>query len=172
MKSSNEELVSVNEELQSTNEELEASKEELQSLNEELQTVNLELTEKVDELDHANSDLRNLFESTQIATVFLDRQLLIRNFTPSIARLFNILPSDRGRPLSDFASRLDYPTLNDDIRITLDTGESFERRLPLGNEWFLARLRPYRGSSFSIDGVIATFFDVTRLADRSEDHGA
>ena len=171
LKSSNEELVSVNEELQSTNEELEASKEELQSLNEELQTVNIELTVKVDDLDRANSDLRNLFESTQIATVFLDRNLLIRNFTPQIARLFNILPSDRGRPLSDFASRLDYPTLQEDIQVTLETGETVERRLSLGNELFAARLRPYRSTDLAIDGVIMTFFDVTGLTEPSGEPG-
>ena len=84
LKSGNEELVSVNEELQSTNEELETSKEELQSVNEELHTVNLELAGKVEELDRANADLRNLFDSTQIATVFLDRHLVIRSFTPAV----------------------------------------------------------------------------------------
>jgi len=78
LKSSNEELVSVNEELQSSNEELEASKEELVSLNEELHTVNLELNGKIDALDRSNSDLQNLFESTSVATVFLDRNLVIR----------------------------------------------------------------------------------------------
>src|SRR3546814_4012284 len=104
LKSSNEELVSVNEELQSTNEELEASKEELQSLNEELHTVNAELNGKVDALDHANSDLQNLFDSTQVAAVFLDRNLVIRSFTPAVTRIFNILPSDQGRPITDLSS--------------------------------------------------------------------
>ncbi len=108
LRSANEELHSVNEEMQSSNEELETSKEELQSLNEELHTVNLRLTEKIDELDHANSDLRNLFDSTEIATVFLDRHLLIRSFTKAIATIFNLIPSDRGRPLTDIVSRLQY----------------------------------------------------------------
>ena len=102
LRSANEELHSVNEEMQSTNEELETSKEELQSLNEELQTVNLRLTEKVDELDHINSDLKNLFDSTQIATVFLDRHLIIRSFTPAIATVYNLIPSDQGRPLDRY----------------------------------------------------------------------
>ena len=122
-RSSNEELVSVNEELQSANEELETSKEELQSVNEELQTVNNELTSKIDELDRANSDLTNLFQSTQIATVFLDRDLVIRSFTPEVTKLFSLIPSDRGRPLTDIASRIDYPDLQNDIR-TVFTGES------------------------------------------------
>src|SRR5207237_4707038 len=111
LKSSNEEMVSVNEELQSTNEELETSKEELQSVNEELQTVNHELTIKIDELDRANSDLRNLYESTQIATVFLNRDMTIRRFTPGVTRIFSLIPSDRGRPLTDIAHRLDYAEL-------------------------------------------------------------
>ena len=96
LRSANEELHSVNEEMQSTNEELETSKEELQSLNEELQTVNLRLSDKVDELDLVNSDLKNLFDSTQIATVFLDRHLIIRSFTPAIASVYNLIPSDQG----------------------------------------------------------------------------
>src|SRR5262249_49416638 len=115
LKSSNEEMVSVNEELQSTNEELETSKEELQSgneelqsVNEELQTVNHELTLKIDEVDRANSDLKNLYESTDIATVFLDRELIIRSFTPAVTRIFNLIPTDRGRPLTDIAHELDY----------------------------------------------------------------
>ena len=109
LKSSNEELVSVNEEMQSTNEELEASKEELQSVNEELHTVNAELNGKVEALDRANSDLQNLFESTEVATVFLDKALVIRSFTPASAEIFNILPGDRGRPITDLSSRLNLP---------------------------------------------------------------
>src|SRR6185436_10888473 len=88
LKSSNEELVSLNEEMQSTNEELEASKEELQSLNEELHTVNAELSGKVEALDRANGDLKNLFDSTDVATIFLDRRMLIRSFTPAVTRVF------------------------------------------------------------------------------------
>jgi two-component system CheB/CheR fusion protein len=106
--------------MQSSNEELESSKEELQSLNEELQTVNHELSDKVEELDRANSDLRNVFVSTQIATVFLDQNLVIRSFTPSASELFNIIPTDAGRPLTDLATKLDYPDLQADIRKVLE----------------------------------------------------
>jgi two-component system CheB/CheR fusion protein len=113
LRSANEELHSVNEEMQSTNEELETSKEELQSVNEELHTVNGQLSEKVSELDDTNSDLRNLFESTEIATVFLDRHLIIRNFTPAIAAVYSLIPSDAGRPLGNIVSSLDYETLSD-----------------------------------------------------------
>jgi two-component system CheB/CheR fusion protein len=165
LKSSNEELVSVNEELQSTNEELEASKEELQSLNEELQTVNMELGHKIDALDRSNSDLHNLFESTQIATIFLDEQLLIRNFTPPVAELFSILPTDRGRPLTDFAGRIDYPDLADDVSRTMASHELLERHVASGDgrRQFLARLRPYRAGPGGEGGVVATFVDVTSL---------
>ena len=165
LKSSNEELVSVNEEMQSTNEELEASKEELQSVNEELQTVNLELSHKVDALDQANNDLNNLFESTQIATIFLDRKLLIRNFTPPVAALFTLLPTDKGRPLTDFAGRLDYPALADDVHEVLDSGRSLEQQVRSedGGAHYLARLRPYAGAQGEAEGVIITFIDITGI---------
>ncbi len=169
LKSSNEELVSVNEELQSTNEELEASKEELQSLNEELQTVNIELTTKIDALDRSNNDLRNLFESTQVATVFLDQNLAIRNFTPPVARLFNIRRGDRGRPLADLASRMDYPDLHKDIEKALKSGEAIERRVVSENETFLARFSPYLDSEGRTEGVVATFLDVTSVATSDSD---
>ncbi len=108
-RSSNEELLSVNEEMQSANEELETSKEELQSVNEELQTINNELSIKIDQLDRANADLYNLFQSTQVATIFLDKNLVIRSFTPDVTKLFNLIPGDQGRPLTDLSSRLVYP---------------------------------------------------------------
>ena len=115
LRSANEELHAVNEELQSSNEELETSKEEIQSVNEELQTVNAQLSNKVDELDRANSDLRNLFESTRVATVFLDPHMVIRAFTPEVASIYNLIPSDCGRPLTDIVSRINYNGLRDDV---------------------------------------------------------
>ncbi|MGH7046444.1 MAG: chemotaxis protein CheB [Stellaceae bacterium] len=163
-RSSNEELLSVNEELQSTNEEIETSKEELESVNEELQTVNNELTSKIDELDRANSDLRNLFKSTQIATIFLDRNLVIRTFTPAVSDLFNLIPGDRGRPLTDIAGRLAYPDLERDICAVFG-GDTVERAVSLadGRRHYLARLLPYRVAGNAIDGVLLTFVDVTSL---------
>ncbi len=163
-RSTNEELMSVNEELQSSNEELETSKEELQSVNEELQTVNSELTNKVEELDRANSDLNNLFQSTQIATIFLDRNLVIRSFTPPVTRLFNLIPGDQGRPLTDLVSRLSYPDLENDIRSVFG-GEVIERAVSLagGKGHFLARILPYRTAGNIIDGVLLTFVDITGI---------
>ena len=168
-RSSNEELMSVNEEMQSSNEELETSKEELQSVNEELQTVNSELSNKVDELDRANSDLNNLFQSTQIATIFLDRNLVIRSFTPPVTKLFNLIPGDQGRPLTDLVSRLAYPNLEDDIRVVFG-GEVIERAVSLANgkRHFLARILPYRTAGNMIDGVLLTFVDITGVATAEE----
>ncbi len=171
LKSANEELVSLNEEMQSSNEELESTKEELQSLNEELQTVNNELSAKIDELDRANGDLTNLLTSTNVATIFLDRNLVIRSFTPAVTQLFNVIATDKGRPLGDLAIKLEYPELQADIAAVLASGEPIERRAHqdvAAAPYFLARLTPYRDSSGAIDGVVATFVDVTSLA-RSEE---
>jgi two-component system CheB/CheR fusion protein len=163
-RSSNEELLSVNEELQSSNEELETSKEELQSVNEELQTVNNELSGKLDELDHANNDLNNLFQSTQIATIFLDRDLVIRSFTPPVTELFNVIPSDRGRPLTDLVNRVNYPNLQEDIQAVF-SGEVIERAVAHtdGKAHYLARVLPYRSSDNAIEGVLLIFVDVTKI---------
>ncbi|MGY4363547.1 two-component system CheB/CheR fusion protein [Bradyrhizobium sp. i1.7.7] len=169
LKSSNEELVSVNEEMQSTNEELEASKEELQSVNEELHTVNGELNTKIDQLDRSNNDLLNLFESTDVATVFFDKNLVIRSFTPAVSHVFNILPSDRGRPITDLSSRLNLPGFSDDIAKVFADHGPIERRVENteGTEHYLARLGPYRDGDHKTEGVVVTFVNVTSLT-RSE----
>ncbi|MBV8336299.1 MAG: PAS domain-containing protein, partial [Alphaproteobacteria bacterium] len=169
-RSSNEELLSVNEELQSTNEELETSKEELQSVNEELQTVNNELNSKIDELDRANNDLNNVFQSTQIATIFLDRDLEIRSFTPAVTKLFNLIPGDRGRPLADIVSRIDYPDLAQDMRRVCAGGEATERAVSVagGSSHYLARVLPYRSANNAIDGVLLTFVDISNIVAAEE----
>ncbi|WP_419730584.1 CheR family methyltransferase [Lichenicola sp.] len=174
LKSSNEELVSVNEEVQSSNEELEASKEELQSLNEELHTVNAQLTAKIDALDLAHSDLQNLFDSADQPTVFLDRKLVIRSFTPSLTRVFNILPGDRGRPITDLASRLHLPGFTDDLAVVLEHGRPVEHRIQRSSEQqsgheldethYLMRLSAYRDVQHKVEGVVVTFVDITTLA--------
>lgn len=170
LKSSNEELVSVNEEAQSTNEELEASKEEMQSLNEELNTINAELNGKLEELDRVNNDLRNLFESSRIATVFLDRNLVIRNFTPVASSFFNLREADVGRPLTDLSSTLDYPELKQHIDSVFSTGTMLEHQLARDAQGrhFLVRLLPYRKDGGRTDGVVVTLIDVTRLAEAEE----
>lgn len=170
LKSSNEELVSVNEELQSSNEELEASKEELVSLNEELHTVNLELNGKIDALDRSNNDLRNLFESTSVATIFLDRQLVIRSYTPAIDGIYHIRPSDQGRPITELASRLTLPDFTQDIAAVFRTGELLQRRVSStdGSSHYLVRLSPYLNADRKTDGVVIAFVDITSLVKGEE----
>ena len=165
LRSANEELHSVNEELQSSNEELETSKEELQSLNEEMHTVNLRLTEKIDELDQTNSDLRNLFDSTEIATVFLDRHLVVRSFTPAIAKVYNLIPSDQGRPLTHIVSHLQYDRLAEDVAHVLSSLEPLERRVMREDlsAHYILRILPYREPDNSISGVLITFIDVSSI---------
>jgi two-component system, chemotaxis family, CheB/CheR fusion protein len=171
LRSSNEELQSVNEELQSTNEELETSREEIQSINEELNTVNVQLTAKVEQLDRSNGDLRNLFDSTKVATVFLDPFLVIRSFTPEIANIYNLIPSDIGRPLTDIVSRLSYATLREDVQTVLTTLQPLEKRVERadGSTHYLMRVLPYRGPDSTIDGSLITFVDVTSIV-QAEQH--
>lgn len=159
---SNEEMQAINEELRSASEELETSKEELQSINEELLTVNYELKNKVEETDKVNDYLSNLIACTEIATVFVDRNLHIRWFTPRATDLFNMLPVDTGRSLLDITHRLDYPALADDARAVAQGEAIIEREIgSQGDHWYLARLLPYRSSEQKIDGTVLTFIDIS-----------
>lgn len=172
MKSAGEEYQSVNEELQSTNEELQTSKEEMQSINEELQTVNAEMMGKNDLLSNLNSDLQNLLDSTQIATIFLDENLRIRNFTPGMADIFSLRETDRGRPLTDIVSLLAYDDLQRDTTKVLRELTVLERELELHDRGssFIMRIRPYRSMERVIEGVVITFVDVTdrKKAERAQ----
>jgi two-component system CheB/CheR fusion protein len=162
LKASNEELQAMNEEMRAATEELETSREELQSINEELTTVNHELKNKVEELGHANSDLQNLMDATRIATIFLDRDLRITRYTPAAVKLFNLIPGDLGRPLTNMASQLDYPQLGDDARRVLELLVPVEREVGQSDgHWYLARLMPYRTADDRIAGVVFTFIDIT-----------
>ncbi|WP_064842273.1 MULTISPECIES: CheR family methyltransferase [unclassified Rhizobium] len=163
LKSSNEEYQSINEELQSANEEMETSKEELQSVNEELQTVNGELAHRVTELDRTNSDLKNLLEATQIATVFLDNDLRVRSFTPAATEIFHLLDTDVGRPLDHVVSRVTYPELLDDVRLVLRTLVPVDRKVsdPANDRHYAARALPYRSVDNYISGAVVTFTDLT-----------
>jgi two-component system CheB/CheR fusion protein len=162
LKSSNEEMQAINEELRSTTEELETSKEELQSVNEELQTVNSELKEKIDETIRVNSDLQNLIASTDIATIFLDRNLRIKRFTPRAQELFNIKPKDLGRVLAHFTHQLEYENLAADAEQVLQSMLMLEREVrDKQNRTFLARFAPYRTTDNRIEGVVLNFLDIT-----------
>jgi chemotaxis methyl-accepting protein methylase/flagellar biosynthesis GTPase FlhF len=162
LKSSNEELQSSNEELQSTNEELTTSKEEMQSMNEELQTLNRELQAKVHHMSRLNNDLKNLLDSTEIATVFLDSALRVRLFTSGSNRIFKLIPGDVGRPITDIVSELAYPELVDHAQQVLRTLAVHECAASARTgRWFRVRITPYRTLENLIDGVVITFTDIT-----------
>jgi len=158
----NEELQSTNEELQSTNEELTTSKEEMQSLNEKLQTVNTELQSKVDDLSLLNNDMKNLLNSTDIATIFLDEALHVQRFTTQATQFFKLIAGDVGRPLSDIVTDLRYPELQEDVCGVLRTLMFSEKQITTGDgRWFKVRIMPYRTLENVIDGVVLTFTDIT-----------
>jgi two-component system, chemotaxis family, CheB/CheR fusion protein len=159
----NEEFQSTNEELQSTNEEMETSKEELQALNEELSTVNAELQGKVEELNKLYSDMENLFSSSQIATIFLDRQLTIKRFSPAMASIFNLISADIGRPFRYLAGTIDWPELPGDVQSVLSSLTPVERevRAVEDGRCFLARVLPYRTTEGSVDGIVITLIDIS-----------
>jgi two-component system CheB/CheR fusion protein len=162
LQAANEELQSTNEELQSANEELTTSKEEGQSMNEELQTINGELQSKLDDLALAQSDMQNLLNSTDIATLFLDNQLNVRRYTEQIARVVHLREGDIGRPLSELASTLLYPELHADVKETLRTLAFSEKQIATSDgHWFTVRIMPYRTLANVIQGVVITFVDIT-----------
>jgi len=164
LKSTNEEMQSTNEELQSTNEELTTSKEEMQSLNEELQTVNVELQRKIADFVVANNDMKNLLNSTDIATLFLDKELNIRRFTDQTTKLFKLRQTDIGRPFTELVSELQYPNITEHAREVMRTLVFKETEIATNDHrWFTVRIMPYRTSDDRIDGIVITFIDNTQL---------
>jgi two-component system CheB/CheR fusion protein len=169
LKSANEELQSTNEELQSTNEEMVTSKEELQSLNEELTTLNAELQSKNEELSLVNNDMKNLLDSTQIPTIFLDNNLLIKRFTPYATKIASLIQGDVGRPITDIALKLKYEDLVTDVLTVLRTLVFKETSMQtLDGSWYRIRIVPYRTADNVIDGVVITFSDITDLKNMTE----
>ena len=174
LKSSNEELQSSNEELQSTNEEMETSKEELQSVNEEIVTVNTELQGKIDELAKAYDDMNNLLASTEIGTIFLDSDLKIKRFTPSMAKIINLIQTDVGRPIGHLSSNLIYDGIQQDVKTVLNKLIPIYKSIR-SNEgvWYKMQIMPYRTSENVIEGVVITFVDITeekQLAEELRDY--
>jgi chromosome segregation ATPase len=169
MRSSHEELQSTVEELQSTieelqtaNEELTTSKEEMQAMNEELQTVNGELIFKVEDLALTEGDLKNLLNSTQIATLFLDGAMNVRRFTEQTRQLISLRDVDIGRPLSDLRTTLDDSKLLGDIAQVLRTLEPSDQEIQAqGGIWYSVHIMPYRTVANVVDGVVITFADIT-----------
>ncbi|WP_428489080.1 chemotaxis protein CheB [Rhodopila sp.] len=161
-KATNEEALSVNEEYQSTNEELLTSKEELQSLNEELTALNSQLQETLEQQRTSADDLQNVLYSTNVATLFLDRELRIRFFTPATKALFAVIANDVGRPLADLAALTHDTSLNADAQTVLDAPEPLEREIEARNGvWFRRRILPYRAHGDRVEGVVITFTDIT-----------
>jgi two-component system CheB/CheR fusion protein len=169
-KSFNEELQSMNEELQSTNEELGTSKEELQSVNEELATVNAELQSKVSDLSRMNDDMSNFISGTGIASVFVNHKLEILRFTPSAAKIINLIPSDKGRAVNHIVSNLiNYNQLAQDIHSVIDTLVSIEKEVQtISNGWYSMRIQPYRTTENVIDGAVISFIDITEIVNTRE----
>jgi two-component system CheB/CheR fusion protein len=166
LKSYNEELQSANEEMQSTNEEITTSQEEMQSLNEELQTVNAEQQAKMDELARINDDMRNLLNSTEIITIFLDNDLHVRRFTPGANKIFKLIPGDVGRPLSDIASDLLYPEMSEQAEEVLRTLAFMEKQVRTADgRWYTVRIMPYRTMNDVIAGLVMTFANITTVKD-------
>jgi two-component system CheB/CheR fusion protein len=162
LKASNEELQAMNEELRSAAEELETSKEELQSINEELRTVNQELKVKIEEGALASNNLQNLINSAEIGTLFLDRSFRVSLFTPAATDIFNLIPSDYGRPLTDITNKLTTDSLVKDAEIVLDKLTALEREVSTKDGLtYSMRLLPYRTTEDHINGVVITFFDIT-----------
>jgi two-component system, chemotaxis family, CheB/CheR fusion protein len=166
LEASNEELQSTNEELVASNEELQSTNEELHSVNEELYTVNAEYQKKIDELTQLTNDIDNLLLSTDIGTVFLDVDLNIRKFTPAIARVFNLLPLDVGRPIKHISNniRLEHGTLIGLIEQMMSDGQMIVREVGgPADETFLMRILPYRTQNNVISGTVLTFVDITAI---------
>jgi two-component system CheB/CheR fusion protein len=158
----NEEALSINEEYQSTNEELMSSKEELQSLNEELNALNSQLQETLERQRTTADDLQNVLYSTDVATIFLDTSFNIRFFTPASKALFNVIPGDVGRPLTDLKSLAPDGDLLPDARKVLETQAPIEREIEgQGDAWFVRKILPYRTRDKKTEGVVITFADVT-----------
>ncbi|PIU20480.1 MAG: chemotaxis protein CheR, partial [Elusimicrobia bacterium CG08_land_8_20_14_0_20_59_10] len=170
LKSSNEEMQSVNEELQSTNEELETAKEEMQSVNEELSTVNTELQTKVLDLSRVNNDMNNLMAGTGVATIFLDHHLRILRFTPTAAKLINLILGDVGRLVAHIVSNLrDYDTFFEDVRAVLETLVPKETDVQAKDGgWLRLRIQPYRTLDNVIEGVVLTFMDSSEIKRTAE----
>jgi two-component system, chemotaxis family, CheB/CheR fusion protein len=158
----NEELLSINEEQKAASEELETNREEIQSINEELTTINQEHQSTIEELKRTNADLQNLIESTEIGTIFLDRMMRIRRFTPATLTFFNFVDTDQGRPFADITHRLKYAELWADVASAVASLQRVEREVESDTgRWYIVRISPYRSHDGSSDGVVLTFFDNT-----------
>jgi two-component system, chemotaxis family, CheB/CheR fusion protein len=169
LKASNEELQSMNEELHSTSEELETSLEELHSVNEELKILNNDLEDKVEKLSRANNDFKNLIEAIDIGILFVDRDFCVQMYTSRMTDIFNLIPTDLGRPIQHITSHLKYDSLKDDLQHVLENSDIVENLVNTrNNQYYSMTVRPYRSLEEEIEGIVITFVDVTQLKDAEE----
>lgn len=165
LEATNEELQTSNRELMASNEELQSTNEELQSVNEELYTVNSELQMKNEELTTANNDVSNLLKSTDIGTIFLDKDLNIRRFTPAVRRQFKLLDSDVGRSITNFSSTFKGLDIEEVCQKVFNTLSPFEKEIvDKEDDHYLLRVLPYRTDEDYIDGLVLTFVNINELA--------
>ncbi|MDR3630662.1 MAG: CheR family methyltransferase [Desulfocapsaceae bacterium] len=164
LETSNERFTQANEELMTVNEELQSTNEELQSTNEELVTVNSELQRKMEELNQSNSDMENLFASSEIAAIFLDRGLHIKRFSPAMATIFNLIPADTGRPFRHLNSSIDWSFLPIDTTAVLETLTPVEREVcsTVDGRTFIMRVLPYKTTEGIVDGIVVTLVDISQ----------
>src|SRR5262252_1360336 len=161
LQSAYEEIQSGNEELQSTNEELQTSKEELESANEELNTVNEEIQHRNQQLAQLSNDLINIMNSATIPLVMLNSDLSIRRFTPKAEEMFGLTPSDVGRQLVRVNLKLDIPRFETMMLEVMRDGTPRQREFRHGGTWYRLRATPYRTSDNSVEGAVATIFEIT-----------
>jgi two-component system CheB/CheR fusion protein len=167
LETANEELQSSNEELLSANEELQSSNEELQSLNEELHTLNTEHQLRIKELIELNDDLNNYFRSTEIAQVFVDRNLRIRKFNPAAVQMINLIETDIGRPIEHISTNIKESNVYKDILEVIAKEITLEKEVQLSNgRTSLMRILPYLRQDKSIDGVVISFIDISAMKQR------
>ena len=164
LETSNEELHATNEELMASNEELQSTNEELQSTNEELSTVNTEVQTKVLELTELSRDMDNLFESTEICTLFLDDQLCIRKFTKPVIDFFSIQHSDLGRPILHFTHKFRDVNFHALSKEVFDIKKAIEQSIEdQTGRFYLLRITPYRTEKGEVLGVVITFVETTEI---------
>lgn len=169
LETSNEELQSTNEEMVAANEELQSTNEELQSVNEELITVNAEYQSKIQELSALNADIDNLLRSTDLGTVFLDRDFRIRKFTPAAATFIHLVEHDIGRPLAHCAHTFVQIDLVSEVSQVLQNGQPLEKEVPTQTgAWFLLRILPFLTATGMCEGVVLTGIDITHLKNAQE----
>ncbi|MBW4562823.1 MAG: PAS domain-containing protein [Mojavia pulchra JT2-VF2] len=169
LRAANEEILSSNEELQSTNEELETAKEEIQATNEELNTINEELQRRNIESTQVTNDLQNLLSNINIPILMLGADLQIRRFTPAAGIIFNLIPTDVGRPLSDIKHNLNLPDLEQQILEVIAT-LNFKAQEVQGQDghWYDLRIRPYRTVDHKIEGAVVVLVDINNLKRSAE----